>query len=178
MLCSFGDPQVCSIRSYSVSHSYAPQNWVCLLFILKIHILIAWYLNFCHYSSPQVQASPFSGYPDLFRGCFSQLHHQEMSLVRSIILCMDGPVKLWVDVMPDPFGASFCEGALTLWHLLLANFLPMLQHLPNPCNIFLWNHVPNADWGLVMLNPLPSPYSGTFLCSQRVLGLLHKIHLW
>lgn len=121
---------------------------------------------------------PLSGYPDLFRGCFSQLHHQEMSLVRSIILCMDGPVKLWVDVMPDPFGASFCEGALTLWHLLLANFLPMLQHLPNPCNIFLWNHVPNADCGLVMLNPLPSPYSGTFLCSQRVLGLLHKIHLW
>lgn len=28
------------------SHNYAPKNWICLLFILKLHILVVWCLNF------------------------------------------------------------------------------------------------------------------------------------
>ena len=68
--------------------------------------------------------------------------------------------------MPDPSGPSFCEGAFPLWHLPLASFLPTLQHLTNPYNSFLWNHVPNTERGLVMLDLLPSPYSGTLLLTE------------
>lgn len=79
---------------------------------------------------------------------------------------VDEPVKLQVSVMPDPSGASFCGGVFPLWHLPLASFLPTLQHLTSPCNSFLWNHVPNTDWGLAMLDLLPSPYSGTLLLTE------------
>lgn len=79
--------------------------------------------------------------------------------------------SLWTNllnfsVMPDPSGPSFCKGAFPVWHLPSASFVPTLQHLTKPCNTFPWKHAPNADWGVVLLDLLPSPYSGILLLTE------------